>query len=268
MPAQNPNSRQTLIEYALRALGAPVVQINVDWQQCEDRLDEALQFFSEYHFDGVQKVYFKYQLNQSDIQNKYISTTNINSPVGGIDRPTGTDIVSVIRLFRFGSFTGTDMFDVKYQMALSDYFGINRGLGSSQSLPLANYDITMQYISLIEEFFAPEKSIRFSKVTDKIYIDSDMSEISPNDYLIIEAYAVLDPDEYPKIYNDRLLKKYLTALIKKQWGANMAKYDGVQLPGGITFKGAQIYQDAINEIALIENELRTTHELPTDFMLG
>lgn len=268
MSGQSPNSRQTLIEYALRSLGAPVVQINVDWQQCEDRLDEALQFFSEYHFDGVQKVYFKYQLTQSDIDNRYISTTNITSPIGGIDRPTGSDIVSVIRVFRFGSFTGTDMFDVKYQMALNDYFGINRGLGSNQSMPLANYDVTMQYISLIEQFFSPEKAIRFSKVTDKIYIDSDMSEIKENEYMIIESYAVLDPDEYPKIYNDRLLKKYITALIKKQWGANMAKYDGVQLPGGITFKGAVIYQEAINELQMIENELRSSHELPVDFMLG
>lgn len=268
MPAQNPNSRQTLIEYALRSLGAPVVQINVDWQQCEDRLDEALQFFSEYHFDGVQKVYFKYQMSQNDLDNKYITISNINSPIGGIDRPTGTDIVSVIKLFRFGSLTGTDMFDIKYQMALTDYFGINRALTSNQSMPLANYDVTMQYISLIEQFFSPEKSIRFSKVTDKIYIDGNMNEMSAGEYVIIEAYAVLDPDEYPKIYNDRLLKKYVTALIKKQWGSNMAKYDGVQLPGGITFKGAQIYQEAINEIAFIENELRDSHELPTDFMLG
>jgi len=268
MSGQIPNSRQTIIEYALRTLGSPVVQINVDWQQCEDRLDEALQFFSEYHFDGVQKVYFKYQLTQNDIDQKYISINDITSPIGGIDRPTGTDIVSVIRLFRFGSFTGTGMFDIKYQMALSDYFGINRGLGSSQSLPLANYDSTMQYISLIEQFFSPEKAIRFSKVTDKIYIDSDLSDTNSGEYIILEAYAVLDPDEYPKIYNDRLLKKYLTALIKKQWGANMAKYDGVQLPGGITFKGAVIYQDAINELQFIENELRSTHELPIDFMLG
>jgi hypothetical protein len=268
MSGQNPNSRQTIIEYALRSLGAPVVQINVDWQQCEDRLDEALQFFSEYHFDGVQRVYFKYQLTQNDINNKYIAIENITSPIGGVDRPTGTDIVSVIKLFRFGNFAGNNMFDIKYQMALNDYFGVNRGLGSSQSLPLANYDASMQYLNLIEQFFSPEKTISFSKVTNRIYIDSEISETKVGDYIIIEAYAVLDPDEYPKIYNDRLLKKYLTALIKKQWGGNMAKYDGVQLPGGITFKGAVIYQEAVNELQLIENELRSTHELPIDFMLG
>lgn len=268
MATQNPNSRQTLIEYALRSLGHPVLQINVDWQQCEDRLDEALQFFAEYHFDGVQKVYFKYQLTETDIQNKYITTSNIQFPIGGIDRPSGSDIISVIRLFRFGSLTGSDMFDIKYQMALTDYFGINRGLNTNASMPLANYDVTMQYISLIEQFFSPEKSITFSKVTDKIYINGDLSETKVGDYIIIEAYAVLDPDEYPKIYNDRLLKKYVTALIKKQWGTNMAKFDGVQLPGGITFKGAQIYAEAVQETALIEQELRDSHELPTDFMMG
>lgn len=268
MSAQNPDSRQTLIEYALRSLGHPVVQINVDWQQCEDRLEEALQFFSEYHFDGVQKCFFRYQLTQSDIDNKYISTTNIQSPIGGIDRPNGTDIVSVIKLFRFGSLSGSNMFDIKYQMALSDYFGINRGLNGSSSLPLAGYDASMQYISLIEQFFDPEKAIRFSKVTDKIYIDGDMGNIVEGEYVIIEAYAVLDPADYPKIYNDRLLKKYVTALVKKQWGANMSKYDGVQLPGGITFKGAVIYQEASNELALIEQELRDSYELPVNFMMG
>jgi hypothetical protein len=157
MSSQNPNSRQTLIEYALRSLGHPVVQVNVDWQQCEDRLEEALQFFSEYHFDGVQKCFFRYQLTQEDIDGRYISTNNIQSPIGGIDRPNGTDIVSVIKLFRFGNLTGSNMFDVKYQMALTDYFGINRGLQGNTSIPLAGYDSTMQYISLIEQFFDPDR---------------------------------------------------------------------------------------------------------------
>ena len=268
MSSQNPNSRQTLIEYALRSLGHPVVQVNVDWQQCEDRLEEALQFFSEYHFDGVQKCFFRYQLTQEDIDGRYISTNNIQSPIGGIDRPNGTDIVSVIKLFRFGNLTGSNMFDVKYQMALTDYFGINRGLQGNTSIPLAGYDSTMQYISLIEQFFDPEKAIRFSKVTDKIYIDGDMVGIAAGEYVIVEAYAVLDASDYPKIYNDRLLKKYVTALIKKQWGANMSKYDGVQLPGGITFKGALIYQEAMNELNFIEQELRDSYELPVNFMLG
>jgi hypothetical protein len=160
------------------------------------------------------------------------------------------------------------MFDVRYQLALTDYFGINRGLNGSQSTPLAGYQATMSYISLLEQFFSPEKSLRFSKVTDKIYVDAFSQDIDAGGYIIVEAYAALDPDIYTKIYNDRMVKKYVTALIKRQWGANMLKYDGVQLPGGITFKGQQIYQDAMAEIAAIELEFERAYELPIDFMIG
>ena len=160
------------------------------------------------------------------------------------------------------------MFDVRYQLALTDYFGINRGLNGSQSTPLAGYQVTMQYISLLEQFFSPEKSVRFSKVTNKIYVDAFSQDIIAGSYLVIEAYATLDPDIHTSIYNDRMLKKYVTALIKRQWGANMLKYDGVQLPGGITFKGQQIYDQAIQEIALIEQEFERAYELPIDFMIG
>jgi hypothetical protein len=263
-----PDSRQSLIDYALRTLGAPVVQINVDQQQCEDRLDEALQYFVTRHYDGVQKVFFKYQLTQTDIDRGFISTTNIGTPSGDPDGPTGEDIVSVIRLFRFGTLTGVNMFDVRYQLALTDYFGINRGLNGSQSTPLAGYQVTMQYISLLEQFFSPEKSLRFSKVTDKIYVDAFSQDIIAGQYVVLEAYAALDPDVHTKIYNDRMLKKYITALIKRQWGANMLKYDGVQLPGGISFKGQQIYDQAVQEIMMIEQEFERAYELPIDFIIG
>jgi hypothetical protein len=269
MPASEPDSRETLIEYCLRALGHPVIQINVDSQQCEDRLDEALQFFTERHFDGVQKTYFKYPLTQTDIDRGYVDINDIDSPTGDPnDSPTGKDIVTVVKVFRFGPLSGINMFDVRYQLALTDYFGINRGLNGSQQTPLAGYQTTMSYISLLEQFFSPEKSIRFSKVTSRIYIDAISQDITAGQYIVIEAYAMLDPEEYPKIYNDRLLKRYVTALIKKQWGANMMKYDGVQLPGGITFKGSQIYAEAVAELREIENEFYLSHELPSDFMIG
>ena len=263
-----PNSRQSLIEQCLRTLGHPVIQINVDSEQCEDRLDEALQFFSERHFDGVQRTYFKYPLTQTDIDRGYINIADIDTPSGDPDGPSGEDIVSVVKVFRFGNMGSIGMFDIRYQLALTDYFGINRGLNGSQTTPLAGYAISMSYISLIEQFFSPEKSIRFSKVTNKIYIDSIESDVPVGHYVVIEAFATLDPDLHTAIYNDRLLKKYLTALIKRQWGSNMLKYDGVQLPGGITFKGQQIYQDAISEIAAVEQEFYLTHELPIDFILG
>jgi len=264
-----PDSRETIIDYALRTLGHPVITINVDYQQCEDRLDEALEFFVERHFDGVEKAFFRYQLTAEDIENKYIDVSNIGPVNGpGGDGPNGNDIVTVVKIFQFGNFANVDMFDLKYQLALVDYFGVNTSVGNGHSMGLASYDSTKRYIKLIEDFFQPEKALNFSKVTGRIKIDGDMSVMQPGDYIIIQAYASLDPEQYTKIYNDRLLKKYLVALIKRQWGANMAKYDGVQLPGGITMKGSQIYQEAMTEIAQIENELIQSHELPIDFYVG
>jgi hypothetical protein len=264
-----PNSRESIIDYALRSLGHPVITINVDYQQCEDRLDEALQFFAERHFDGVEKVFFRYQLTANDLTNKYVDVSSIGPVNGpGGDGPDGNDIVTVVKIFQFGNFANVDMFDLKYQLALVDYFGVNTSVGSGTSLGLASYDSTKRYIKLIEDFFQPEKALNFSKVTGRITIDGDLSGLNPGDYMIIQAYAALDPEQYTKVYDDRLLKKYVTALIKKQWGANMAKYDGVQLPGGITMKGGQIYQEAMSEIAQIENELIQSHELPIDFYVG
>jgi len=265
-----PTNREDLIDYALRKLGSPVITINVDRAQCEDRLDEALQFFAEYHFDGAEKAFFRYKLTQADIENKYIEVSNIGPVNGpGGDGPDGNDILTVVKLFQFGNFANVDMFDLKYQLALVDYFGVNTSIsGSGAARGLAAYDATKRYIKLIEDFFQPEKAINFSKVTGRIYIDGTMSTMTTDDYIVIQAYVLLDPEQYIKIYNDRLLKKYVTALIKKQWGANMAKYDGVQLPGGITLKGGQIYAEAANEVDQIENEIRRTQELPMDFFMG
>jgi len=263
-----PNSRQTLIEYCLRQLGSPVVEINVDWQQCEDRLDDALQFFIERHFDGVEKVFFKYQLTEQDLQNKYISTDNIGPP-NGIDGPTGKEIVSIVRVLQFGKFTNINMFDVRYQLALTDYFGINRNLSGVYSMGLASYDATKRYIKLIEDLFQPEKAIVFSKVTNRLYLNMNWEqEVAVGDYIAIQAYASLDPEKYTEIFNDRYLKRYLTALIKKQWGANMSKFDGVALPGGVTLRGSQIYMEAEAEISRIEQEVLYNYELPVDFMQG
>jgi hypothetical protein len=263
-----PDSRETLIEHALRALGHPVIQINVDQQQCEDRLDEALQYFTTRHYDGVERMYFKYQVTQTDLDRGYINVSDIQHPSNDPNGPDGTDIVSVVKIFRFGTLSGVNMFDIRYQLALTDYFGINRGLNGSQSTPLAGYQATMSYMSLLEQFFSPEKSLRFNKMTNKIYVDAFDQDIVAGAYIIVEAYAALDPDIFTKIYDDRMVKKYVTALIKRQWGANMLKYDGVQLPGGITFKGQQIYQDAMAEIAAIEQEFERAYELPIDFMIG
>ena len=161
-----PNSRQSIIEYAFRQLGSPVIEINVDWQQAEDRLDDALQYFTERHFDGVEQVFFKYQLTEEDITNRYINTEDILSP-NEVDGPTGKEIVSVVKVMQFGPFTNINMFDIRYQLALTDYFGINRNLSGVHSMGLAAYDATKRYIQLIQDLFQPEKTVVHSKVTNR-----------------------------------------------------------------------------------------------------
>lgn len=266
----SPNSRQTLIEYSLRQLGAPVVDINVDWEQCEDRLDDALQYFSERHFDGVEKAFFLYELTQQDVNNEYIDTDNLG-PVNGFggDGPTGKDIVTIVKLFQFGPFSNISMFDVRYQMALTDYFGINTNLMSSRNMGLAQYDSTKRYINLIQDLFQPEKTIRFSKVTNKLHVEMNWKqEVPVGSKIMIEAYVALDPNKFTEIYNDRLLKKYVTALIKRQWAMNMSKFGGIQLPGGVSLRGPELYAEAANEIMLIEQQVQLEYELPINFMMG
>lgn len=250
-----PNSRQTLKDYCLRRLGYPVIQINVDDEQVEDRLDDALQFFAEYHFDGVERMYFPYQVTGQDIQNEYISTTSLSN-----------NIISVLRVFPFSE-AGTaasNMFSARYQMHLQDYFGLRNG-----SFNLSYYTIAQEYISLVQQYLEPEKAFTFSRVTNRLKLDTNWRDvISPGSYLMIEAYVVLNPETYPEIYNDRLLKEYCTALVKRQWGANLSKFTGIALPGGIQFDGQKLYEEAQTTIDKIEEQVQQKYELPPDFMVG
>jgi hypothetical protein len=267
----SPNSRETLIDYAFRRLGAPVVEINVDYKQAEERLDDALEYFSERHFDGVERCIFAYQITEEDIENQYIPTGNIQKAMGFGDAPgpSGKDLLSIVRVFKFGALANQNMFDIRYQLALTDYFGINRGLGYASSLGLAGYDSTMRYISMVEQFFNPEHIIHFSKVTDRLIMDTDLArDCSPGQYIVIEGYATLNPSNYPKIFNDRYLKEYVTALIKRQWGANLSKFDGVQMPGGVTLRGGQLYQEGSAEVAQLEQRMQSEYELPPHFITG
>lgn len=264
-----PNSRESIIQYAFRQLGAPVVEINVDQQQAQDRLDDALQFFSERHFDGVERAFFTYQLTAQDITNKYINTNNLGPIVGSsTGSPTGYDILSVIRILPFGTLTSNYLFDVRYQLALNDVYGINTNLGFVNSSPIANFDITKRYIRLIEMMFDPERTARFNKVTNKLYIETDWSALSAGTYIVVEAYVNLNPDVYTEIFNDRMLKKYFTALVKRQWGQNLSKFDGVALPGGVQLRGGTILAEAEREIAILEDQIISAYELPPDMMTG
>tara|TARA_R110001592_G_scaffold140060_3_gene360626 strand:- start:368 stop:1120 length:753 start_codon:yes stop_codon:yes gene_type:complete len=247
-----PATRQQLKDYALRRLGDPVIEINVDDSQVEDRLDDALQFFAEYHFDGVQKQFYKYQLTAEDIANEYI---NMN----GVD----PSVITVTRIFEQGN-NSVNMFDVRYQMALNDFYGVRTGMGN-----MAQYDITKRHLALIQQMLDPEKAVRFSRVTNKLLIDTDWSEqFTVDDFVIIEAYSILDPDTYTEIYNDRLLKEYITSLIKRQWGMNLSKFQNITLPGGLSYNGAELYSQGQEEITKIEEEVQLKYELPPDFMVG
>ena len=264
-----PTSADTLIEYSFRRLGKPVVDINVDYQQALERVDDALQFFAERHFDGVELHYYTYKVPSDDISNGYINTSGLTAGAGYTGPPNGSNILSIRRLFRFGE-NQSNMFNIKYQMSLNDYFGINRNLGNSTSMGLASYDSAKRYIGLIEQFFEPEKTIRFNKVTNRLYIDMDWSEeVTAGDtYLTIEAYSKLDPTKWTEIYNDRLLKEYTTALIKRQWGSNLSKFDGIQLSGGISMRGSEIFSEANEEVIRIEEKVLLEYELPIDFAVG
>ena len=247
-----PATRQQLKDYALRRLGDPVIEINVDDAQVEDRVDDALQFFAEYHFDGVEKRYFKHAITQTDIDNEYIDMDQVDSSV-----------ISVTRVYNESENT-VNLFDVRYQIALNDFYGIRTGMGN-----ISHYDITKRHLSLIQQILDPEKAVRFSRVTNQLRIDTDWSEqFTVGNYLVIEAYTKLDPNTYTEIYNDRLLKEYITSLIKRQWGMNMSKFQNITLPGGLSYNGAELFSQGQEEITKIEEEIQLKYELPPDFMVG
>ena len=225
-----PNSKTTLIDYCLRNLGAPVIEINVDEDQIDDRIDEALQFYQTYHADSIEKFYLKHEVTQNDITNGYITTSNLI-----------TDVVRVLPIR--DSVTSSDMFDIRYQIHLNDIHSVGF-MGN-----LTDYVMSQQFLSLLD-----------------VVLDSE--EVVVGDYLVVECYRIIDPDTYTAVYNDYFLKRYATALIKRQWGTNLIKFEGMVMPGGVTFNGRQIFDDANEEITKLEEEARLNWEQPVDFMTG
>lgn len=245
-----PNSRQTLIDYCLRTLGEPVLEVNVDEDQISDRIDEALQFYQEYHSDAIYKVYHKHQITAADVTNEYISIPDA--------------VTTVQRIFPLSDENSSiNMFDARYQIHLNDIFDL-RNAGA-----LSNYYQTQQYMSTIDLLLNGTEQIRFNRHMNRLYIDTDWGkDIKENDYVIVDAYRIVDPDTHVDVYNDMFLKRYAVALIKKQWGANLIKFEGMQLPGGVTLNGRQIYDDAVTEIAAVEEQMQLKYEMPPDFFMG
>jgi hypothetical protein len=245
----NPASREQLIDFCKRQLGHPVIAINVDDDQVEDCIDLALQFFQDFHFDGTEKQYLKHQLTSTDITNQYI--------------PVNENVIGITRIFPLSSSNATiNMFDLRYQLRLHELYDFT----STSYVP---YTLTMQHIRTLDLLFSGEQPIRFNRHTDKLYLDWNWTQYAiEGEYLIIEAFVVVDPDSYTDIYNDRMLKKLSTAYVKKVWANNMRKYGGLQLPGGVTLNGQQMYEEAMGEIENIENQIRNTYEAPPMFLVG
>ena len=246
-----PSSRQQLKDYALRRLGSPVIDINVDDSQLEDRLDDALQFFADYHYDGAEKLYLTHAITQDDIDNGYIDISNIDDSV-----------LSVSNVFQFSNNTN-NMFNLEYQMALTDWYGWHSG-GT-----MSNYAMVRQNMALIQQMLDPAKSFRFTRTTMRLYLDMKWDdEVDVGDYLTLEAWATIDPEQFTKVYDDRLLKQYVTALFKKQWGSNLSKFESIQLPGGVSFNGQQLFDQSHEEIMKIEEEIQVKFEEPPGFIVG
>jgi len=271
-----PASREQLKDFCLRKLGYPVIQINVDDAQIEDRLDDALQFFAEYHFDGVEKVYMRKQIEQKDIDRGYIDLTEATTADSGATvpivaapalDPDGNSIISVTKVFQlYDTLGGTGMFDARYQIALNDLYGLRT---NTYSQSLITYAITRSHMQMLQDMLTPEKTLEFSRVTNRIYVNMDWKgQTYLGQYMLFEAYKILNPEAYTEIYNDRTLKLYTTALIKQQWGANMMKFGGMELPGGIVLNGAEIFQEATSEVQKLENEMQSKWELPPQFFVG
>ena len=281
----SPSSRTELADYCRRQLGAPVLEINVADEQVDDIIDDAVQYFQERHFDGVAQTYLKYKITQDDIdrgrasmesgkKQTGITTTTATADIAGTDvtftyyensnfLQIPPSVIGVTKIYHFdGTNTMTNnMFSVKYQMFLNDiyYWGATE---------LLTYAMTKTYLEDINFLLTTEKQIRFNKRMDRLYLDIDWGSVSKDDYLVIDCFSQLNPDDYGRVWNDSFLKKYTTALLKRQWGQNLLKFQGVKLPGGVELNGRQIYDDAEKDLEIIREQMSNTYELPPLDMIG
>ena len=278
-----PATRQQLIDYSLRKLGAPVLEINVDDDQIDDLVDDAIQLFQDRHFDGVERMYLKYELTQNDIDRGRASetqgvgittTTATSTSVAGYGTTTNTfqessnfiqipdAVIGIEKVFKFdtNSISG-GMFSIKYQLFLNDLYRFN-------SVDLLQYSMTKRYLEDIDFLLTTDKQIRFNRRQNRLYLDIDWKQEKAGKFIIIECYRILDPDTFTGVYNDPFLKQYVTALIKRQWGQNLIKFRGVKLPGGLELNGREIYDDAERDIETIKQKMTLEYELPPLDMIG
>jgi len=278
-----PASRTQLVDYCLRKLGAPVLEINLDDDQIDDLVDDAIQLFNERHFDGVERMYLKYELTQEDIDRGQakntegvgiVTTTATSTNISGYGTTTSNwyetsnflqvpdSVVGVEKIFKFDSSTiSGGMFSIKYQLFLNDLYRFN-------SIELLQYSMTKSYLEDIDFLLTTDKQIRFNKRQDRLYLDIDWGSETAGNYLVLDCYRALDPTSFTQVYNDVFLKQYLTALMKRQWGQNLIKFRGVKLPGGIELNGREIFDDAEKEIESLRSRMSSEYELPPYDCIG
>ena len=270
-----PTTKATLKSYCLRALGFGVIDINVSDDQADDRLDEALQYFAQYHYDGIEKMYLKHLITSDEVTRARsdASTTATDTADSSITAtwkegknfiPIPSSVVSVVQVFPFtDTGGGGNMFDIRYQLRLNDLFDFS-------STSVIQYEMTMQNLDFLEHILVGETPIRFNQHQNRLYIDMDWANdvTADVDYVIIECYRKLDPTTYTDVYDDIYLKRYTTTLLKKQWGANLSKFNGVTMLGGVTMNGEQLYTQALEEQNKLEEEIQLAFELPINYMVG
>ena len=278
-----PSTRQELIDYCLRRLGAPVLEINVDDDQIDDLVDDAFQYFQERHFDGVERMYLKYEITGEDISRGrasgtsgvgIVTTSATSTNISGYGTITSNfyensnfiqipdSVVGIEKVFKFDTSTiSGGMFSIKYQLFLNDLYYFN-------SVELLQYSMTKSYLEDIDFLLSTDKQVRYNKRQDRLYLDIDWNQQSAGNFLVIDCYRILDPSDYAGVYNDSFVKKYLTSLIKRQWGQNLIKFRGVKLPGGIELNGREIYEDAERELDQLKQTMMLEHELPPLDLIG
>ena len=276
-----PSSREGLIDYAKRQLGFPVLEINVADEQFQDLLDDAIQIYQERHYDGIARMYLKYKITQDDIDRGQarggdstlgITTTTTTSTVGlsttfNIEENNNyiqmpPSVIGVNQIFKVRSDTVYDgLFNIRYQLFLNDLYAFG-------SIDLLQYAMVQTKLEDITFLLNPDVRYRFNIRQDRLYIDVDWAQINKDDFFVIDCFRILDPDDFTKVYNDQFLKRYFTALCKRQWGQNLIKFQGVQLPGGIQLNGRQIYDDGVREIDEIRAKIASDYEMPPLDMIG
>ena len=242
-------SRQEFKDYILRRLGAPVIDINVDDEQVEDRIDDALLKFRDYHYDGMQHVYLPYQVTEADRDNKYITLPE--------------DMIGVTRIFDVNdSYGAMNLFNIRYQLHLNELFNIS-------SVSVTPYVVAMRHIEFLEEVFVGKKPVRFNRHMDRLYVDMAWKDdVLVGSFIIIDGYKTVNAEEFPDVWNDPWLKQYATALVKRQWGENLKKFEGMNRPGGLTFTGQKIWDEAREEVEKLDQEVINNYSLPVTDMIG